>query len=70
MEKAPPQDIKIIRRKTVEEMTGLSRSTIYHLIKKGTFPKQIKLGERNSGWIESEIKDWQISRIRMRDMKK
>ena len=48
----------ILRRKQVESRTGLSCSTIYLRIKKGTFPKPIKLGERAVGWLESEIYDW------------
>ena len=38
--------------------TGLPRSTIYRLIKEGTFPKQIKLSERTAVWSESSISDW------------
>ena len=48
----------ILRLPSVKERTGLSRSTIYLLILKGTFPKQIKLGERAVGWIESDINEW------------
>ena len=38
--------------------TGLSRSTVYKLIKAGTFPRQIKLTEHSSAWIASEIQEW------------
>ncbi len=54
---------KIIRLPSVQERTGLSRSTIYAKIKSGTFPKQIKLGQRASGFIESEIDGWINSQI-------
>lgn len=37
---------------------GLPRSTIYRLIKEGSFPKQIKLSERTSVWSESSISEW------------
>ena len=57
----------IIRRRDVESRTGLSRSTIYHYIKEGTFPKPIKLGERAVGWLESEVESWIIDRIENRD---
>ena len=57
----------ILRRKQVESRTGLSRSTIYLRIKKGTFPKPIKLGERAVGWLESEIYDWLDEKIQIRD---
>ena len=57
----------ILRRPKVEKKTGLSRSTIYLLIKKGTFPKPIKLGERSVGWVEAEVDAWLESRIQQRD---
>ncbi len=57
----------ILRRKQVETRTGLSRSTIYLRIKKGTFPKPIKLSERAVGWLESEIADWLDEKIQIRD---
>lgn len=50
--------MRIIRLPDVEAKTGLGRSTIYALIKQGRFPAQIKLSERASGWIESEIEDY------------
>jgi prophage regulatory protein len=53
----------ILRLPQVKEMTGLARATIYLKIKEGTFPKQIKLGPRSVGWLESEIKAWIQNRI-------
>lgn len=58
------QILTILRRKQVENRTGLSRSTIYLRISKGTFPKPIDLGGgRAVGWIEAEIDAWLKSRI-------
>ncbi|CAG4896709.1 helix-turn-helix transcriptional regulator [Paraburkholderia saeva] len=45
----------ILRRKQVEQVVGLSRSTIYQRIKDGTFPKAISLGGRMVGWRASDI---------------
>lgn len=54
----------ILRRNQVEARTGLSRSTIYARIAKGSFPRPIDLGGgRAVGWIESEINEWVQSRI-------
>ncbi|MGS2724648.1 helix-turn-helix transcriptional regulator [Porticoccus sp. GXU_MW_L64] len=54
---------RILRLKDVQQMTGLSRSTIYLEIGKGNFPKQVKLtGSRSVGWHESSIIDWIESR--------
>lgn len=49
---------RIIRLQEVQFRTSLPRSSIYDLIKKGLFPKQIKLMARSVGWLESEIDEW------------
>lgn len=54
---------RMIRIAQVQEQTGLPRSTIYDLIADGRFPKQVKLSERCSAWVESEIQDWISERI-------
>ena len=55
----------ILRRKQVQDRTGLSRSTIYLRIAQGTFPKAVSLGARAVGWVESEIEEWLDSRIQL-----
>lgn len=55
---APPHKGRIIRIKEVVSITGLSRSSIYAAIKQGTFPSQLKLSRRSSGWLESEVIEW------------
>jgi len=58
---------KIIKLSTVKDITALSSATIYRLIQKGEFPKQIKLSERSSGWLLEEIYNWLEQRITYRD---
>ena len=53
---------RILRLPQVTEVTQLSRSTLYALVKKGGFPPPVKLASRASGWIESDILDWIDSR--------
>jgi len=50
--------LKILRRKDVEEIVGLSRSTIYKLMSTGAFPRSIRLGTRAVGWRLSDIEAW------------
>ena len=58
------QDISILRLPQVKQITGLSRSSIYKFIsEQGTFPKQVSLGARAVGWIESEVRQWVADRI-------
>lgn len=48
----------ILRLPAVRARTGLSRSTIYMRISKGTFPRAYPLGGRIVGWLESDIYSW------------
>ncbi len=56
----------ILRLPEVMKTTGLSRSSIYAMMDKGLFPKQVALGARAVGWLESEIKDWINQRAGLR----
>lgn len=56
-------NLKIMRRPTVETITGLSRSSIYEKMDNGTFPKPIRLSERSVGWLEHEIQEWLKNRV-------
>ncbi|MFM0136830.1 helix-turn-helix transcriptional regulator [Caballeronia grimmiae] len=47
--------LAILRRKQVEAVTGLSRSTIYQRIKDKTFPPAVQLGPRAVGWRAGDI---------------
>ncbi|MFT3669665.1 MAG: AlpA family transcriptional regulator [Pseudoxanthomonas sp.] len=60
----PYSNDTVLRLKSVIEITGLSRSTIYLYIKLGMFPKPIQLGPRAVGWKASEIFLWIASRNR------
>lgn len=54
---------KILRLPEVKRVTGLSRSSIYQKISDGEFPKQINLGTKSVGWIESDIQNWIADKI-------
>lgn len=54
---------KIMRLPEVIHMTGLSRSTIYLRMAKGSFPLTISLGERAVGWLLSDIEEWLDARV-------
>ena len=48
----------------VLEVTGLSRSSIYSLMRQGGFPEPLKVGPRAVRWRLSEIEEWQATRSR------
>jgi prophage regulatory protein len=60
---------KVFRRREVEKVTGLSRSTLYEEIAEGRFPKPINIGTRAVAWLETEVEAWQKARIAERDAK-
>lgn len=57
------QSAAILRRKTVESLTGYSRSTIYLRIAQGLFPKPISLGARAVGWPAVDVAALNAARI-------
>ena len=53
---------RILRRRDVENLTGLSRSTLYAMMADGNFPSPIKLGKRAVGWQDTDLTEWIASR--------
>ena len=58
---------RILKVKQVAKEINVSVPQVYKLVSLGRFPKPIKLGERGSGWLTSEIDDWLQSRVDARD---
>ncbi|HYC42360.1 MAG TPA: AlpA family transcriptional regulator [Noviherbaspirillum sp.] len=54
----------IIRLPQVKERTGLSRTTLYSLIKEGKFARPISIGARAVGWLSSDIDAWIEARVK------
>lgn len=57
---------RFIRRRAVENRTGLSRSTIYLMMQNGEFPKPVRIGNRAVAWLEGEVDDWINTRLASR----
>ena len=55
---------RLMTRIEVQKRTGLSRTTVYRLMRAGTFPEPIKIGPRAVRWLESEIEAYLTSRPR------
>lgn len=49
---------RIIRKKELLAITGLSNMTIYRHEKDGKFPKRLCLGGSARGWLKSEVDAW------------
>jgi len=51
-------DRALIRRRQVETLVQLSRSTIYAAVKAQTFPAPYRIGARAVAWKLSELEAW------------
>lgn len=50
--------VALLRLPAVVARTGLSKSTIWKRAGEGTFPKPVKLSDRCTAWVESEVDQW------------
>ena len=55
---------RLLRRSEIEVKTGLTRSTIYRLMRAGEFPEPLKIGPRAVRWRATEIENWIAERPR------
>jgi prophage regulatory protein len=53
-------DDRFLRLPQVKGLTGRSKTQIYG---DSTFPRPIKLGRRESAWIESEVRAWMQEKV-------
>lgn len=51
----------LLRRKEVERIAGISRASIYRLIKAGKFPAPYSLNTGAVRWKQSDVIAWQSS---------
>ncbi len=49
---------RILRLSDVLYRTGLSRTTLYRKIAEGTFPHQVRISQKGSGWRASAVETW------------
>jgi prophage regulatory protein len=55
-----------VRIKDVVQITGLSRTSVYRMLKAGNFPKPYNLSERCVAWRISALKEWISEREQQR----
>jgi prophage regulatory protein len=67
----PEQSVEtILRWRAVSSRTGLSRPTIWRLVRAGRFPKPVELSSAQAvGWVASEVEAWVQARIELRDQR-
>jgi prophage regulatory protein len=60
---APVTPVKLLRFPVVRERTGLSRSTIWRLERRGEFPKHHRIAPNVVAWSELEVSRWIEERL-------
>lgn len=55
--------LKLLRFPAVRERTGLSRSTIWRLERRGAFPKHRRISANTVAWVEEEVNIWIRGRV-------
>ena len=60
-------NVKLLPTAVVLDRLGISKTSLYRLIKAGDFPKSVTVGKKGRGYVESEVAGWFDKRIAMRD---
>lgn len=63
----PNRQRRIIRTIELQQLVGLSKSTIYRLIRAGRFPSPFRLAVHAVGFDLLEVQDWMDSRKATRE---
>ena len=58
-----PDEIIFLRLPEVKAVTGMSKSSLYDLIRANNFPAPVRLGPRTVAWVRSEIQQWAAERV-------
>ena len=65
MERLAAVPLRFLRFTTIRERTGLSRSTIWRLERRGAFPLHRRISTNAVGWLEHEVDEWVESRMKV-----
>jgi predicted DNA-binding transcriptional regulator AlpA len=56
-------DLTFLRLPEVKAITGLSKTSLYALIRNRSFPAPVRLGPRAVAWVRSEVRQWAVERV-------
>lgn len=54
--------MQFIRPRQVLEMIGVSRTTLWRMVQAGTFPRPVRITERNCGFLLDTVEAWMEAR--------
>ena len=53
---------RLLRVREVLRIVGVSRATLYEMVRRGAFPAPVRISARAVGWKQSEVQRWLPSR--------
>jgi predicted DNA-binding transcriptional regulator AlpA len=56
-------DLSFLRLPDVKAVTGLSKTSLYAMIRERSFPAPVRLGPRSVAWVRSEVRRWAAERV-------
>ena len=56
--------MRFIRASEVVRMIGVSRTTLWRLVRAGLFPQPVRITKRNTGYIFDDVESWIRDRAR------
>jgi len=59
----PSPPVTYLRRRRVEQETGLSRSSIYRYVAIGLWPRPVRVGVRSVAWPAADVAEMNAARL-------
>jgi prophage regulatory protein len=56
-------DVIFLRLPEVRAITGLSKTSLYALVRAKSFPAPVRLAPRAVAWVRSEVREWAEERV-------
>jgi prophage regulatory protein len=54
--------VRFVRTKDVTRMIGVSRTTLWRMVRAGTFPRPVRIATRATGHVLEEVEAWMADR--------
>ena len=55
--------VRFIRPREVIEMLGVSRTTLWRMVRAGSFPRPVRISKRNAGYLLETVEAWMRARV-------
>ena len=55
--------MRFIRSREVVEMIGVSRTTLWRMVREGSFPRPVQISKGNLGYLLETVEAWMRARV-------